>query len=200
MTRQKTLTLVGALDPLTTLDRLTEIAVAVFACHLKHRRVLRRLRHQLAVPASSAGRSQPGGAVVMNPPDRQGRRCCAPPEAHRRSCRPSGKRPLLCYLRVRPDTPDVRIEVLRRTMAAFASLEGFVITRVLVDRHFEHTSAFAELLAALDEGEASHVLVPALHHFGHAEGVQLVMKELLESRSGARVLVLFPELRTGAAP
>ncbi|MEV6717262.1 hypothetical protein AB0M48_35125 [Lentzea sp. NPDC051208] len=34
MTRQKTLTLVGALDPLRTLDRLTEIAVAVFACHL----------------------------------------------------------------------------------------------------------------------------------------------------------------------
>ncbi|MEV6717261.1 hypothetical protein AB0M48_35120 [Lentzea sp. NPDC051208] len=85
-------------------------------------------------------------------------------------------------------------------MAAFASLEGFVITRVLVDKYFEHTTAFAELLAAVDEGEASHVLVPALHHFGHAEGVQLAIKELLESKNGTRVLVLFPELRTGAAP
>jgi hypothetical protein len=85
-------------------------------------------------------------------------------------------------------------------MAAFASLEGFVITRVLMDKHFEHTTAFAELLAAVDRGEASHVLVPALHHFGHAKGVQLAMKELLESKNGARVLVLFPEQGTGAMP
>lgn len=129
----------------------------------------------------------------MHPVDRQGRRCSAPPEAHRRLCHPSVARPLLCYLRVRPETPDVRIEALRRTMAAYASLEGFVITRVLVDRLFLHTAAFTELLLALDNGEASHVLVPALHHFGHAEGVQLAMKELLESKNGARVLVLFPK-------
>jgi hypothetical protein len=85
-------------------------------------------------------------------------------------------------------------------MAAFASLEGFVITRVLVDKFFEHTTAFAELLAAVDQGEASHVLVPALHHFGLAEGVQLAMKDLLESKNGTRVLVLFPERGTGATP
>ncbi|MCP2245715.1 hypothetical protein LX86_004455 [Lentzea aerocolonigenes] len=85
-------------------------------------------------------------------------------------------------------------------MAAFASLEGFVITRFLVDRHFEHTTAFAELLAAVTDGEALHVLVPALHHFGHAEGVQLAMKELLESKNGTRVLVLFPELGAGVRP
>ncbi|GGN19997.1 hypothetical protein GCM10011609_71460 [Lentzea pudingi] len=85
-------------------------------------------------------------------------------------------------------------------MAAFASLEGFVITRVLVDKFFEHTTAFTELLAAIDEGEASHVLVPALHHFGYSEGVQLAMKDLLEARTGARVLVLFPQQGTGAAP
>lgn len=78
-------------------------------------------------------------------------------------------------------------------MAAYASLEGFVITRVLIDKSFEHTTAFAELLAAVSDGEASHVLVPALHHLGHAEGVQLAMKELLESKNGTRVLVLFPE-------
>jgi L-lactate utilization protein LutB len=85
-------------------------------------------------------------------------------------------------------------------MAAFASLEGFVITRVLVDKYFEHTTAFAELLAAVDKGEASHVLVPALHHFGHSEGVQLAMKDLLESKNGTRVLELFPAQGTGAMP
>ena len=79
-------------------------------------------------------------------------------------------------------------------MAAHASLDGFVITRFLVDTSFEHTAAFAELLSALDDGEAFHVLVPALHHFGHFQGVQLATKDLLESRNGARVrvLVLFP--------
>lgn len=85
-------------------------------------------------------------------------------------------------------------------MAAFASLEGFVITRVLVDKFFLHTAAFTELLMALDNGEGSHVLVPALHHFGLAEGVQLAMKELLESKNGTRVLVLFPERGAGATP
>jgi hypothetical protein len=34
VTRQKTLTPNGALDPLPTLDRLTEVAIAVFASHL----------------------------------------------------------------------------------------------------------------------------------------------------------------------
>jgi hypothetical protein len=34
MTRQKTLAPSGALDPLPALDRLTEVAVAVFAEHL----------------------------------------------------------------------------------------------------------------------------------------------------------------------
>ncbi|MDX8029378.1 hypothetical protein SK803_04110 [Lentzea sp. BCCO 10_0856] len=85
-------------------------------------------------------------------------------------------------------------------MAAYASLEGFVITRVLVDTFFLHTAAFTELLVALDNGEASHVLVPALHHFGHAEGVQLAMKELVESKNSTRVLVLFPAHGTGATP
>jgi hypothetical protein len=101
---------------------------------------------------------------------------------------------------VRPGTSDVRLEVLRRTMAAFASVEGFVLSRILVDSSFEHTTAFAELIAAVEGGEATHILVPALHHFGHCEGVQLAMKEMLESRSGARVLVLFPEHSAGMAP
>ncbi len=34
MTRQKTLTLAGASDPLPTLDRLAEVAIAVFDEHL----------------------------------------------------------------------------------------------------------------------------------------------------------------------
>ncbi|NKE55380.1 hypothetical protein FXN61_00465 [Lentzea sp. PSKA42] len=101
---------------------------------------------------------------------------------------------------MQPLVTERQIEVLRRTMAAYASLEGFVLTRVLVDRSFEHTTALAELLAALDDGEARHVLVPALHHFGHFEGVQLAMKELLESQHGARVLVLFSGPSAGVTP
>lgn len=138
---------------------------------------------------------------MQHPVDRQDqRRWVLPDNSRRWSCHPPVARPLLGYIRVRSQTSETRIEALRRTMAAFASAEGFVLSRTLVDRSFEHTTAFAELLAALDEGEALHVLVPALHHFGHFQSVQLAMKELLQSRNAAqvRVLVLFPEPQTGA--
>ena len=125
--------------------------------------------------------------------DQPDRRWETPPNTRRWSGYPSPARPLLGYIRVRTDTSQIRIEALRRTMAAFASVEGFVLSRVLVDSSFEHPTAFAELIAAVEAGEAAHVLVPALHHFGHCEGVQLAMKEMLESRNGARALVLFPE-------
>lgn len=132
----------------------------------------------------------------MRPANRQdGRRWI--PDSRRRSCHPPLARPLLGYIRVRPETSNIRVEALSRTMAAYAGLEGFVLSRILVDQSLEHTIAFTELLVALEDCEASHVLVPALHHLGHAEGVQLAMKELLESKHQARVLVLFPEQSGG---
>lgn len=138
--------------------------------------------------------------MTVQPSNRPDRRCEIAPDTRHRSGHPSPARPLLGYIRVRTDTPDVRIEALRRTMAAFASVEGFVLSRILVDNSSEHTTAFAELIAAVEGGEATHILVPALHHFGHCKGVQLAMKEMLESRNGARVLVLFPEHSAGMAP
>ncbi|GLY53589.1 hypothetical protein [Lentzea sp. NBRC 102530] len=134
----------------------------------------------------------------MHPDDRQDQRRWTPPTPVADPVTHSPGRPLIGYIRVRPDTSETRFEVLRRAMAAFASREGFVISRILVDRTFEHTAAFTELLAALGDGEARHVLVPALHHFGHCDGVQLAMKELLES-NGARVLLLFPSQAAGTA-
>lgn len=136
---------------------------------------------------------------MMPPTNRQGRGCWTNPGAHGRPCHPAAVRPLLGYIRVQPLVTERQVEVLRRTMAAYASLEGFVLARVLVDRSFEHTTALAELVAALSGGEARHVLVPALHHFGHFEGVQLSMKQLLESQHG-RVLVLFSKPSAGVTP
>jgi hypothetical protein len=102
-------------------------------------------------------------------------------------------RPLLGYLRVAPAMADKRVEDLRRAMADFASSEGFVLERVLVDQSLLHTKAFVELVVALERGDAAHVVVPALHHLAHFPSVQLAMKELLEAQTGARVMVMHSE-------
>lgn len=129
----------------------------------------------------------------MNPTDRQDRRRWCP-EARRQSCLPfePSTRPLLGYIRVPPEFPDSDIEMLRRSMAVFANQEGFVLVRVLVDQNRIHTAAFAELMVALQHGEANHVVVPTMEHLAHFPGIQLAMKELVEGRTGARVLVMTP--------
>ncbi|MDQ3405639.1 MAG: hypothetical protein M3548_19980 [Actinomycetota bacterium] len=75
-------------------------------------------------------------------------------------------------------------------MAAFASQEDFVLGRILVDQSWMHTAAFAELMVALQYGEADHVVVPTMDHLAHFASIQLAMKELVERRTGAHVLVM----------
>ncbi|MGH8566739.1 MAG: hypothetical protein ACREXU_01665 [Gammaproteobacteria bacterium] len=79
----------------------------------------------------------------------------------------SPPRPLFGYIRVAPFLSGKRVEELRRSMAAYASKEGFVLQRVFVDQSRLHTIAFTDLFHALSCGEAAHVLVPALHHLAH---------------------------------
>jgi hypothetical protein len=99
-------------------------------------------------------------------------------------------RPLLGYIRVPPEFPARHVEMLRRSMAEFANHEGFVLLRVLVDQNPEHTKAFFELMVALGHGEAKHVVVPTMEHLALFPAVQSAMKELVEIRTEARVLVM----------
>ncbi|MGH3567884.1 MAG: hypothetical protein ACRDRH_18020 [Pseudonocardia sp.] len=107
-------------------------------------------------------------------------------------------RPLFGYIRVAPYTSEKRIEELRRSMAAYASQEGFTLGRVFVDQSRLHTIALTELFHALSCGEAAHVLVPALHHLAHYPSIQAAMKELVESQTGARLLVMYPNVTDAA--
>ncbi|MGH3759883.1 recombinase family protein [Actinophytocola sp.] len=103
-------------------------------------------------------------------------------------------RPLFGYLRVGPLMPATEIEQLRRALANYARREGFTLLRTFVDDSPIHTAALAELTDALRSGQAAHVLVPSLRHLAHFPGVQLAMKDLLESQTGVRVLVMYPSL------
>lgn len=107
-------------------------------------------------------------------------------------------RPLFGYIRVAPFMSGKRVEELRRGMAAYASKEGFTLARVFVDQSQLHTIAFTQLFHALTCGEAAHVLVPALHHLAHYPSIQTAMKELLESQTGARLLVMYPDVQDSA--
>lgn len=108
------------------------------------------------------------------------------------------RRPLLGYLCVPPEMPDKELEHLRRRLTDFASCEGFTLLRVFVDRRHLHTSGFTALFYALARGEARHVVVPALRHFARFRSIQLVIKELIEDETGARVLVLYPSFEESA--
>jgi hypothetical protein len=101
-------------------------------------------------------------------------------------------RSLLGYLRVGPLVSAAEIERLRRALADYARQEGFTLLRTFVDNSPMHTAALAELIDALRSGEAAYVLMPSLRHLAHFPGVQLAMKDLLESQTGAWVLVLYP--------
>ncbi|WP_091677675.1 hypothetical protein [Amycolatopsis marina] len=87
-------------------------------------------------------------------------------------------------------TSERDVEHLRRSLVNYAKREGFVLLHVLVDRCQAHTIAFAELISMLARGDAAHVVVPAVHHLAQFPSVQQAMKELLESHSDTRLLIV----------
>lgn len=103
----------------------------------------------------------------------------------------STRRPLLGYLRVSLSASSRDVEDLRRAVASYAEKEGLTLVRVYVDRGRTQSAGFSSLVKALSNGEAEHVVVPALHHLGHFPGTRLLIKEMLESQTGARVLVMY---------
>jgi hypothetical protein len=102
-------------------------------------------------------------------------------------------RPLLGYLRLPAVASDRDVENARRELAAFAGRDGFVLLWVFVDRSGLPTTGFSALFRALCAGTACHVVVPTLRHFAVVNGFRVVMKELLEAQTGARVLVVHPD-------
>ncbi|WP_198587168.1 recombinase family protein [Glycomyces xiaoerkulensis] len=98
----------------------------------------------------------------------------------------------LGYLRVPTSTSDERVSQLERDIYAYAERQGMKLSTLFADRSDEQTSGFSLLVDALERKESQHVIVPALHHFAHSPGMRLAIKELLEDRTGAEVIVMHP--------
>ncbi|APU15250.1 recombinase family protein [Actinoalloteichus fjordicus] len=103
----------------------------------------------------------------------------------------SFERPLLGYLRVSFSASSREVENLRRKVADFAQREAFTLVRVYVDRDRTQSAGFSSLVKALSDGEAHHVVVPALQHLAFMASARLLMKEMLEIQTGAHVLVMY---------
>jgi hypothetical protein len=102
-------------------------------------------------------------------------------------------RPLLGYVRLPAVASNRDVENARRELAAFAGRDNFVLLRVFVDRSGLPATGLSALFRALHADAAGHVVVPTLRHFAVVGGIRVVMKELLETRTGARVLVVHPD-------
>ncbi|GAA5126119.1 recombinase family protein [Haloechinothrix salitolerans] len=102
-------------------------------------------------------------------------------------------RPLaLGYFRISRDASDGRARQYQDEIAAYAEREGFTLGEVYTDHYEAQTSGFSALVDSLERGEARHVIVPALHHFARSPGIQLAFKEMLERKTGACVVVMYP--------
>lgn len=102
-------------------------------------------------------------------------------------------RPLaLGYFRVSSGTPEEQVTRFREDIATYATREGFTLGEVYSDNYESQTSGFSALVDALEQGDARHVIVPALHHFARSPGIQLAFKETLERKTGAFVVVMYP--------
>lgn len=102
-------------------------------------------------------------------------------------------RPLaLGYFRVSSGTPEEQVTNFREDIAAYAAREGFTLGEVYSDYYESQTSGFSALVDALERGDAEHVIIPALYHFARSPGIQLSFKEMLERKTGAFVVVMYP--------
>jgi hypothetical protein len=101
-------------------------------------------------------------------------------------------RPLMIgYLRVTAGSDSTTIDLLRQRMAVFAERKGFVLGEVVIgDEAAASTSGFAALVDAVLAAQVEAVLVPTLEHFGRLPGVRVALRDLLQHRTGARVIVM----------
>jgi len=99
---------------------------------------------------------------------------------------------LLGYQCVRLDTPKDHVAKGHRSLATFATREGFALGTCFVDANVnDQAAAFAaviELARSTEEVEA--IAVPTAQDLGRDPSVQLSMRRRLEREAGVRVLIL----------
>lgn len=45
-----------------------------------------------------------------------------------------------------------------------------------------------------------HVIIPALHHFARSPDIRLAFKEMVERKTGASVVIMYPSLEASIGP
>jgi DNA invertase Pin-like site-specific DNA recombinase len=93
-------------------------------------------------------------------------------------------------MRIERHAPTGRTNELRRDMATFVTSKGFALDKVFIDTDDSASSAFAALIDALREGEVTVVVVPSVRNFARIEGVGVAMMKLIESETGASVMIV----------
>lgn len=102
--------------------------------------------------------------------------------------------PAYGYVRIGHGAPAEHARSLRRELISLASARGYEITEIFVESPDSAGSAYAALIEVLRAGDTKVVIVPSMHHLAQLKGVQLAMKEFLESETSAYVLAAADDL------
>jgi citrate lyase beta subunit len=94
------------------------------------------------------------------------------------------------YMRIERGTPAEQSNHLCQEMAAFVAGKGLTLSEVFVESDDSASSAFAALIDALRGSDVTTVAVPSVRHFAHMQGVGIAMMELIETETGASVLIV----------
>jgi DNA invertase Pin-like site-specific DNA recombinase len=94
------------------------------------------------------------------------------------------------YMRIERGTTSEQSDNLRQEMAEFVASRGLTLSEVFVESDDSASSAFAALIDALHASDVTTVAVPSVRHFAHMQGVGAAMMELIESETGACILIV----------
>jgi citrate lyase beta subunit len=75
-------------------------------------------------------------------------------------------------------------------MASFVASKGFELDKVFVDSDDSASSAFAALIDALRDDDVTVVAVPSVRNFARIQSVGIAMMKLIESETGACVMIV----------
>ncbi|MEV6417352.1 hypothetical protein [Kribbella sp. NPDC051718] len=87
-------------------------------------------------------------------------------------------------------TEDELVSVKER-LAYYAASEGFALGTVFVEQRESAPAAFEALIRAIDQSQATAVVLPSMLHFA-VLGAPLAVKLTFERATGAQVFVASP--------
>lgn len=91
------------------------------------------------------------------------------------------------YMRVPTEVPDWKVRRLEAAVVRFAERSGLYFVSFFFEFHCGSHEGFEDLITALVQAEARHVVVPSLRHLAHNTLLQIAMCERLQLAAQAEV-------------